>query len=97
MHRLAVQADGAELTTVEGLAPPAGQLHPLQQAFREQPRPAVRLLHAGLPDDRVRAPARTRGPTEEEIREAIAGNLCRCTGYQGIVEAIQLADERWER
>ena len=90
---LAVQADGAAVTTVEGLAT-NGALHPLQQAFREAQglqcgfcTPGMLLLAWELLRDHP-------SPSEGEIREAISANLCRCTGYQGIVDAIQLAAER---
>ena len=93
----AVQADGAELTTVEGLAPPEGPLHPLQQAFHERHGLQCGYCTPGFLLTAYELLQERRGLAEEEIRHAIAGNLCRCTGYQGIVEAIQLADERWER
>jgi carbon-monoxide dehydrogenase small subunit len=93
----AVQADGAELTTVEGLAPPEGPLHPLQQAFHERHGLQCGYCTPGFLLTAFELLQERRGLAEEEIRHAIAGNLCRCTGYQGIVEAIQLADERWER
>jgi carbon-monoxide dehydrogenase small subunit len=90
---LAVQADGATITTVEGLATD-GALHPLQQAFREAQglqcgfcTPGMLLLAWELLRDHP-------SPSEAEIREAISANLCRCTGYQGIVDAVQLAAER---
>jgi carbon-monoxide dehydrogenase small subunit len=90
---LAVQADGATITTVEGLATD-GTLHPLQQAFREAQglqcgfcTPGMLMLAWELLRDH---PA----PSEAEIREALSANLCRCTGYQSIVEAVQLAAER---
>ncbi|MGW5377887.1 (2Fe-2S)-binding protein [Nocardia sp. NPDC003999] len=87
----AVQADGAELTTVEGIAGPDGELSPVQAAFREQ-----HGLQCGFctPGFIVSATAFLRDnpdPTETEIREAISGNLCRCTGYQGIVRAVRAA------
>jgi carbon-monoxide dehydrogenase small subunit len=93
----AVQADGAELVTVEGLAPPEGPLHPLQQAFHERHGLQCGFCTPGFLLTAHELLRERRGPGEREIREAIAGNLCRCTGYHGIVEAIQLADERWER
>src|SRR5262244_990023 len=90
---LAVQADGALITTVEGLSTD-GALHPLQQAFRDAQglqcgfcTPGMLMLASELLRDNP-------SPSETEIREAISANLCRCTGYQGIVEAIQLAAER---
>jgi aerobic-type carbon monoxide dehydrogenase small subunit (CoxS/CutS family) len=93
----AVQADGAELTTVEGLAPPEGPLHPLQQAFHERHGLQCGYCTPGLLMTAYELLRERQGLSDEEIRHAIAGNLCRCTGYQGIVEAIQLADERWQR
>jgi carbon-monoxide dehydrogenase small subunit len=86
----AVQADGREVTTVEGLAS-NGQLHPIQQGFREEHglqcgfcTPAMMLVSKALLDENP-------DPTDEEIRWAISGNLCRCTGYQNIVKAVQWA------
>jgi carbon-monoxide dehydrogenase small subunit len=93
----AVQADGADLVTVEGLAPPEGPLHPLQQAFHECHGLQCGFCTPGFLLTAHELLRERRGLGEREIREAIAGNLCRCTGYHGIVEAIQLADERWER
>jgi carbon-monoxide dehydrogenase small subunit len=87
---LAIQMDGAELTTVEGLAS-GDQLDPLQQAFREHHglqcgfcTPGILLTARALLEEIPR-------PSEAEIREAISGNLCRCTGYHFIVEAIAAA------
>jgi aerobic-type carbon monoxide dehydrogenase small subunit (CoxS/CutS family) len=85
---LAVQADGCSLLTVEGLAAADG-LHPLQQAFHE-----AHALQCGFctPGFLMSAEALLRerpDPSEQEIREALAGNLCRCTGYEGIVQAVQ--------
>ena len=72
-----------------------GELHPLQQAFHESTRPPVRLLHPGIPDEpRARSARGGDELTDREIRERLAGNLCRCTGYQNIVAAVQLARER---
>ena len=79
---LAVQVEGADIRTVEGLAPAADRLSPLQNAFRRQLRPAMRLLYAGHPDVARRAAARAaRSRTKPEIREFLSGHLCRCTGY----------------
>ena len=83
----AVQADGACLTTVEGLAPP-GEMNDLQREFR-----AHHALQCGFctPGILITATALLRdnpGPTEDEVRRAISGNICRCTGYQPIVQAI---------
>lgn len=87
----AVQADGAELTTVEGVADADGQLSPVQAAFRDE-----HGLQCGFctPGFIVSVTAFLRDnpdPTDAEIREAISGNLCRCTGYQGIVRAVRAA------
>jgi carbon-monoxide dehydrogenase small subunit len=85
----AVQADGAEVTTIEGIGGPDGELSPVQEAFRE---------HHGLqcgfctPGFVVSATALLRdnpSPSDDEIREGLSGNLCRCTGYQGILNAVR--------
>lgn len=89
----AVQADGAEVTTVEALAW-NGQLHPLQEAFWEHHGVQCGFCTPGLLMTAHELLKTTPRPTEEEIREAISGNLCRCTGYQNIVRAIQAAAER---
>jgi carbon-monoxide dehydrogenase small subunit len=91
-----VQADGHSLRTVEGLAPAEG-LHPLQAAFQE-----THALQCGFCTPgflmTVEAFLRDRpDPDEEEIRAALAGNLCRCTGYKAIIEAVELAAERLRR
>ncbi|MBH0122140.1 (2Fe-2S)-binding protein [Rhodococcus sp. CX] len=87
----AVQADGSEITTIEGIAEPDGTLSPVQAAFRD---------HHGLqcgfctPGFVVTASAFLRdnpSPTDDEIREALSGNICRCTGYQGIIAAVKAA------
>ena len=90
----AVQADGHRVTTVEGLTQPGGQLSILQDSFCEAHglqcgycTPGMLIAAQALLDANPR-------PTEDEIRDAIGGNLCRCTGYQQIVEAIALAAER---
>jgi aerobic carbon-monoxide dehydrogenase small subunit len=93
---LAVQMDGASLTTVEGLAD-GDRLHPLQEAFRQHHglqcgycTPGILLTAKAFLEEHPR-------PTHAEIREAISGNLCRCTGYHFIVEAIAAAAEAMER
>ena len=90
---LAVQADGATITTVEGLAAD-GQLNPLQQAFREAQGLQCGFCTPGMLMLATELLGENPSPSEGEIREAISANLCRCTGYQGIVEAIQLAASR---
>jgi carbon-monoxide dehydrogenase small subunit len=93
----AVQANASEVTTVEALAPPGGPLHPIQEAFRERHGLQCGFCTPGFLLTAHELLRETRSPSELEIRERISGNLCRCTGYQGIVEAIQLADRTWER
>jgi carbon-monoxide dehydrogenase small subunit len=93
----AVQASGHKITTVEGLANPDGTLSVLQDSFCQ-----THGLQCGYctPGMLIAAQAllnTTPEPSEAQIREAIAGNLCRCTGYQQIVEAVQLAAERLRR
>jgi aerobic carbon-monoxide dehydrogenase small subunit len=90
---LAVQADGAQIMTVEGLSQ-NGTLHPLQQAFRDAQGLQCGFCTPGMLMVAHELLRETPSPTEDQIREAISANLCRCTGYQGIVEAVQLAAER---
>ena len=88
---LAVQADGGEVTTVEGLAGPDGKLDPVQQAFHENHALQCGFCTPGM-IMAVRDLLRENpNPSEDEIREGIEGNLCRCTGYQNIVRAAQAA------
>jgi carbon-monoxide dehydrogenase small subunit len=93
----AAQADGAEILTVEGLAPAGGPLHPIQEAFRDKHGLQCGFCTPGFLLVALDFLVDAREPSEEEIRDAISGNLCRCTGYQGIVEAIRTADANWER
>ncbi len=90
----AVQADGHDITTVEGLTPARGVLSPLQQAFRDMHglqcgycTPGVLMTTSAFLEENP-------DPTEEEVRHALSGNLCRCTGYQHIVDAVLLAARR---
>lgn len=85
---LAVQADGGEITTIEGLAGPDGTLHPLQRAFHEQHGLQCGFCTPGMIMCAVDLLRENPHPTEDEIRHGISGNLCRCTGYQNIVNAI---------
>lgn len=87
----AVQAAGHMLTTVEGLAPSPDQLHPLQLAFRQEHALQCGYCTPGFLTTLIPFLASHSDPSEVEIREAISGNLCRCTGYQNIVKAVQLA------
>jgi carbon-monoxide dehydrogenase small subunit len=90
----AVQASGAEITTVEGLAGADGSLHPLQQAFREHHGLQCGFCTPGMITRAYRLLQENRNPSEAEIRHGISGNLCRCTGYLTIVRAIRAAAER---
>jgi carbon-monoxide dehydrogenase small subunit len=87
----AVMADGAEITTVEGLEGPDGALSPLQDAFWEQHAMQCGYCTPGMLIAATALLDRNPDPSEEEIRDAIGGNLCRCTGYVQIVEAVQNA------
>jgi carbon-monoxide dehydrogenase small subunit len=84
---VAVQADGCEVSTVEGLAQADGTLHPVQQAFRDHHGLQCGFCTPGMQMTIAALLAENRTPSEREVREAISGNLCRCTGYQGIVAA----------
>src|SRR5213593_2372808 len=86
----AVQADGAEITTVEGLES-AGQLHPIQKAFGDAYGLQCGYCTPGLMLSASQLLSRNKQPSEKDIRKAIAGNTCRCTGYQNVLKAIQLA------
>jgi carbon-monoxide dehydrogenase small subunit len=90
---LAVQVNGREITTVEGLAP-AGRLHPLQEAFRDHHGLQCGFCTPGMLTTLVEFLRENPDPTADEVRVAISGNLCRCTGYQGIVEAALDAAKR---
>ena len=88
--QLAVQADGASITTIEGLAQ-NGELHPLQEAFREEHGLQCGYCTPGMiltAEDLLR---RNPDPSEQEIRDGLKGNICRCTGYHNIVKAVQRA------
>ncbi|MGV9675916.1 (2Fe-2S)-binding protein [Nocardia sp. NPDC003482] len=87
----AVQADGAELTTVEGLAAPDGRLSPVQQAFRDEHGLQCGFCTPGFVVSVTAFLREHPDPSEDEIREGLSGNLCRCTGYQGIVRAVRAA------
>jgi aerobic-type carbon monoxide dehydrogenase small subunit (CoxS/CutS family) len=90
---LAVQADGAALTTVEGLAPD-GKLHPLQEAFREHHGLQCGFCTPGMLMTALDLLRTNAKPTDDEIREGISAVLCRCTGYQGIVNAVRAVTGR---
>jgi carbon-monoxide dehydrogenase small subunit len=88
---LAVQADGTEVLTVEGLAGPDGELHPVQQAFHDLHALQCGFCTPGMMMAACDLLRENPHPTEDEVREGIEGNLCRCTGYQNIVAAVQAA------
>ena len=88
----AVQANGAEITTVEGLEQ-GGQLHPIQQAFSEEHGLQCGFCTPGMMLTSVALLAENPSPTNEDVRWAISGQICRCTGYQNIVNAVQRAGE----
>ena len=87
---LAVQADGSEITTIEGLAPD-GELHPMQQAFHENHALQCGFCTPGMIMAAVDLLKHNPSPSDREIREGLEGNLCRCTGYQNIVRAVRAA------
>ena len=87
----AVQANGAEIRTIEGMANSDGTLHALQEAFREMHGLQCGFCTPGMIMRAYRLLQENHSPSEEEIRFGISGNLCRCTGYQNIVKAIQFA------
>ena len=87
---LAVQADGCEVTTVEGLARD-GQLHPVQQAFHDNHALQCGFCTPGMIMQSIDLLNETPDPTEEQVREGLEGNLCRCTGYENIVRAVRRA------
>jgi carbon-monoxide dehydrogenase small subunit len=89
----AVQADGAEITTIEGLAQ-GDQLHPVQEGFWEEHGLQCGFCTPGMIMAADQILERNPNPTEEEIRQGLSGNYCRCTGYHNIVKAIQYAAQK---
>lgn len=85
----AVQADGAEVTTVEGLTGPDGRLSPVQQALRDHHGLQCGFCTPGFVVSATAFLAENPDPGDDEIREALSGNICRCTGYQGIIRAVR--------
>ncbi len=90
---LALEAEGAEVTTIEGLAKPDGTLHPVQEAFRNHHALQCGFCTPGMVMASVALLARTPKPTDAEVRHGLEGNLCRCTGYQNIVDAVLAASK----
>jgi carbon-monoxide dehydrogenase small subunit len=88
---LGVQADGLEITTIEGLSAPGEPLHPVQQAYHEQHGLQCGYCTPGMVMQTISLLAENPSPSEAEIREGLEGNLCRCTGYHNIVKAVQAA------
>ena len=93
----AVQADGRQLATVEGLALSSEEMHPMQNAFRDAHALQCGFCTAGILMTMVPFLEENRDPTEAEVRSALSGNLCRCTGYQHIVDAVLLTAERMRK
>ncbi len=92
---LAVQADGSEVTTIEGLAP-EGSLHPIQEGFWEKHGLQCGFCTPGMIMASYQLLKNNPNPTEAEIRKGLEGNICRCTGYQNIVKAVQYAAEHMQ-
>jgi carbon-monoxide dehydrogenase small subunit len=96
-NMLAMQAEGADIVTIEGIAAPDGTLHPMQEAFREHHGLQCGFCTPGMVISAIDLVKNTPRPTEEQIREQLDGNLCRCTGYHNIVKAIKAASETMGR
>ncbi|MDQ3757696.1 MAG: (2Fe-2S)-binding protein [Actinomycetota bacterium] len=88
---LAVQADGAAVTTIEGLAPGPDEMHPMQQAFQENHALQCGFCTPGMVMAAVSLLEEHPSPTEADVRDGLEGNLCRCTGYHNIVKAVMAA------
>ncbi|RFU23235.1 (2Fe-2S)-binding protein [Geodermatophilus marinus] len=88
---LAAQADGSQVTTLEGLAGPDGELHPMQKAFREEHGLQCGFCTPGMVMAAIGVLADNPDPSDREVREGLEGNLCRCTGYHNIVRAVRSA------
>jgi len=88
---LAAQCEGAEVTTIEGLAASDGTLHPIQEGFREKHGLQCGYCTPGMIMSSVQLLQRNPDPSDQEIRHALEGNFCRCTGYDNIVKAVQWA------
>ena len=88
---LAAQASGHEITTIEGLASPSGELHPVQRAFREEHGLQCGYCTPGMVMALRQLLADNPDPTEDDVRHGLSGNICRCTGYQNIVAAALAA------
>jgi carbon-monoxide dehydrogenase small subunit len=94
---LAVAVDGKDITTIEGLALSGEELHPIQEAFIEKGAIQCGFCTSGMELSALNLLTKNPSPDEEEIRTAISGNLCRCTGYYNIVDAIAAAAEKMKQ
>jgi len=90
---LAMQAEGADIVTIEGIAEPDGTLHPMQEAFRQHHGLQCGFCTPGMVMSAIDLVKNFPSPTEDQIREQLDGNLCRCTGYHNIVKAIKAASQ----
>ena len=93
---LAIQADGAEVTTIEGISD-GENLHPMQEAFHEQHGLQCGYCTPGMVMSAIELVATNRDLSEQDIREGLEGNICRCTGYHNIVKAVQAAANKMQR
>ena len=91
---VAMQAEGADIMTIEGVAKPDGTLHAMQQAFKENHGLQCGFCTPGMVMNALDFAQSNPNPSEKEVRESLEGNLCRCTGYHNIVEAVQAAAAR---
>ena len=94
---LDVQADGADIVTIEGLEKTDGTLHPVQEAFVEAGAVQCGYCTPGMVMSTIALLEKHPDPSEDQIREGLTGNLCRCTGYQKIFEAVQIASKKMRR
>ena len=92
-NMLAMQAEGADILTIEGIAKPDGTLHPMQEAFRQHHGLQCGFCTPGMVMSAIDLVKNYPNPTEDQIREQLDGNLCRCTGYHNIVKAIKAASQ----
>jgi len=90
---LAVEAEGAQVTTIEGVAKPDGPLHPVQEAFRAHHALQCGFCTPGMVMASVALLDRVPAPTDEQVRHGLEGNMCRCTGYQNIIDAVLAASK----
>ena len=94
---LAAQAQGAEILTVEGVENPDGSMHPVQEAFLEKGAVQCGFCTPGMVISSYHLLSDNPDPSDDEIREAISGNLCRCTGYKQIVNAVHMAADKMKK